>query len=118
MLHAASRVLYGTTQHNPPARFMSEISGESVQETGTGFGSNIFTSSQGNLTGWASNLGQNKSEPEEPRYVSDYETGDAVEHQLFGRGTVVEIDGDNLAIYFAGKGTKKLNASFAPIKKI
>lgn len=118
MLHAASRMLYGTTQHNPPARFMSEISSESVQETSTGFGSNIFTSSQGNLTGWASNLNQTKSIDEEPRYVSDYEEGDAVEHQLFGRGTVVEIDGDNLAIYFAGKGTKKLNASFAPIRKL
>ncbi len=118
MLHAASRMLYGTTQHNPPARFLSEISGESVQETSTGFGSNVFISSQGNLTGWASNLGQNKAHDDEPRYVADYEEGDIVEHQLFGRGTVVEIDGDNLAIYFAGKGTKKLNASFAPIKKL
>jgi len=118
MLHAASRMLYGTTQHNPPARFLSEISGESVQETSTGFGSNMFGSSQGNLTGWASNLNHNKSAEDEPIYVAEYEIGDAVEHQLFGRGTVVEIDSDNLAIYFAGKGTKKLNASFAPIKKI
>jgi DNA helicase-2/ATP-dependent DNA helicase PcrA len=118
MLHAASRMIYGTTQHNPPARFMSEISAESVQETGMGFGSNILSSSQGNLTGWASNLENRKSDVDEPRYVAEFETGDTVEHQLFGRGTVVEIDGDNLAIYFAGKGTKKLNASFAPIKKI
>ena len=118
MMHAASRMLYGTTQHNPPARFLSEISGENVQEASSIFGSgyNGFTSSQPNLTGWVDNLP--KSDQEEPRYVSDYEEGDAVEHSLFGKGTVVEIDGDNLAIYFKGKGTKKLNASFAPIKKL
>jgi hypothetical protein len=51
-------------------------------------------------------------------YVNDFEEGDVVEHQLFGKGTIVEIDGDNLAIYFKGRGTKKLNASFAPIKKL
>ena len=118
MMHAASRMLYGTTQHNPPARFLSEISGENIQEASSSFGSgyNGFTSSQPNLTGWVDNLP--KSDQEEPRYVSDYEEGDAVEHSLFGKGTVVEIDGDNLAIYFKGKGTKKLNASFAPIKKL
>jgi DNA helicase-2/ATP-dependent DNA helicase PcrA len=118
MLHAASRMLYGTTQHNPPARFLSEISGESVQETSMGFGSGLgsLVSSAGNLTGWASKL--KKESNDEPHYAVDYEEGDAVEHPLFGRGTIVEIEGDNLAIYFKGRGTKKLNASFAPIKKI
>jgi DNA helicase-2/ATP-dependent DNA helicase PcrA len=118
MLHAASRMLYGTTQHNPPARFLSEISGESVQETSLGFGSGIgsLTSMSGNLTGWASNLEQKIDH--EPRYVSDFEEGDTVEHSLFGKGTVVEVEGDNIAIYFKGSGTKKLNASFAPIKKL
>jgi hypothetical protein len=68
------------------------------------------------LTGWVENL-QNE-QPNEPRYVADYSEGDSVEHPLFGKGTVVEIEGENLAIYFKGKGTKKLNASFAPIKKV
>jgi DNA helicase-2/ATP-dependent DNA helicase PcrA len=118
MLHTASRMIYGTTQHNPPARFLSEISGESVQETSTGFFSGLGSqvASHENLTGWVSKLEQKTTE--EPRYVSDYEEGDAVEHPLFGKGTVVEVEGDNLAIYFKGKGTKKLNASFAPIKKL
>jgi DNA helicase-2/ATP-dependent DNA helicase PcrA len=118
MMHAASRMLYGTTQHNPPARFLSEISGENVHEGSSSFGlnNNSFSSTNGNLTGWVDSLA-NKND-DEPRYVADFEEGDTVEHSLFGRGTVVEIDGDNLAIYFKGKGTKKLNASFAPIKKI
>jgi DNA helicase-2/ATP-dependent DNA helicase PcrA len=125
MLHATTRMLYGTTHHNPPARFLSEISGESVQETSGGFSSNVresastqqnYQSSQ-NLSGWANEL-QKSPVSDEPRYTSDFEIGDAVEHSLFGKGTVVEMDGDNLAIHFKNKGTKKLNASFAPIKKL
>jgi hypothetical protein len=30
----------------------------------------------------------------------------------------MEIDGDNAVIYFKGKGTRKLNISFAPIEKL
>lgn len=122
MMHATSRMLYGGTQHNPPARFLSEISGESVQEITTGFSNNqhsykpsIYNSSN-DLTGWAENI--SNKDNQEPQYVTDYEIGDAVEHQLFGRGIIVEMDGDNLAIHFKGKGTKKLNAAFAPIKKV
>jgi hypothetical protein len=55
---------------------------------------------------------------DEARYVPDLAEGDGVQHDLFGMGTVVEIDGDNATIYFKGKGTKKLNIAFAPIKKL
>jgi len=125
MLHATTRMLYGGTQHNPPARFLSEISGESVQETSGGFSPNVrehnssqqrFQSSQNN-SGWAHALDKPLNS-HEPRYESDYEIGDNIEHSLFGAGTIVDKDGDNLAIHFKNKGTKKLNASFAPIKKL
>jgi len=48
----------------------------------------------------------------------ELEEGDGVRHQLFGVGTVLELDGDNATIYFKGKGTKKLNIAFAPLEKI
>ncbi len=126
MLHASTRMLYGGMQHNPPARFLSEISAENVQETTSGYSPNSsmassfgqpktnYESSQ-NLSGWVQNLDNNSKELS---YVPDFEVGDAVEHQLFGRGTIVEVEGENVAIHFAHKGTKKLNASFAPIKKL
>jgi hypothetical protein len=50
--------------------------------------------------------------------VPELNEGDTVDHDLFGRGTVVELSGDNATVYFKGKGTKKLNIAFAPIKKI
>ncbi len=54
----------------------------------------------------------------EPRYVPELEEGDSINHQLFGAGTVMEVDGDNAVIYFKGKGAKKLNIAFAPIEKL
>ncbi|HKU18803.1 MAG TPA: UvrD-helicase domain-containing protein [Candidatus Saccharimonadales bacterium] len=44
--------------------------------------------------------------------------GDKVQHQVFGVGTVVELDGENATIFFKGKGVKKLNIAFAPLKKL
>jgi hypothetical protein len=41
-----------------------------------------------------------------------------VRHQVFGEGRVMEMDGDNAVIYFKGKGSKKLNVSFAPLEKL
>ncbi len=127
MLHAASRMLYGGVQHNPPARFLSEISGDSVQETtSSGFighapKSNSFSgfgfNDKPEMTDWTASI-DNQSQTGEPRYVPDFAVGDTVEHQLFGKGSVVDIDGDNVAINFKKVGIKKLNASFAPIKKI
>lgn len=101
LCHASSRLLYGGVQHNPPSRFLSEIEGvESVPDLSYG---QSFAS---------------KPMPEEPRYVPDLNEGDTVRHQVFGTGTVLEIEGDVVAIYFKGKGTRKLNVSFAPLEKV
>jgi hypothetical protein len=54
----------------------------------------------------------------EPRYVPELYEGDSVRHQLFGVGTIVEIDGETATVYFKGKGAKKLNISFAPLEKL
>jgi DNA helicase-2/ATP-dependent DNA helicase PcrA len=50
--------------------------------------------------------------------VPDLNEGDTVRHQVFGEGTVMEVEGDNAAIYFKGKGLRKLNLSFAPLEKL
>lgn len=121
MLCASSRMLYGGVQHNPPSRFLSEIDGE-FQAT-PNF-TNSYSSGFGGSAGWSEDrsvsLGQS-SEPavsNEPRYVPELNEGDQVRHQVFGVGTVMELDGDNAMIYFKGKGARKLNISFAPIEKI
>ncbi|MDO8591472.1 MAG: hypothetical protein Q7R60_00910, partial [bacterium] len=54
----------------------------------------------------------------EPRYVLELAEGDGVQHQLFGLGTVLELEGETATIYFKGNGTKKLNITFAPLEKL
>ncbi|MDB5170787.1 MAG: ATP-dependent helicase PcrA, partial [Candidatus Saccharibacteria bacterium] len=109
MMYATSRLLYGGVQHNPPSRFLSEIDGE-FQANATDYGFE-----PGLLGAPASNQ---QIDPNEVRYVPDLEEGDDVRHEIFGTGTVMELDGDNAVIYFKGKGARKLNIAFAPLKKL
>ncbi len=110
MIYASGRMLYGGTQHNPPSRFLSEIDGQVQTSPSSSFGSPNPFSRSGDT--------QYQSVNDEPHYVPELNEGDNVKHKLFGVGTVLELDGDNATIYFRGKGTKKLNISFAPLEKV
>ncbi len=100
LIHANQRLLYGGMQHNPPSRFLSEI--EPSSQT---------MALQGDMPSY-------DDTSQEVQYIPELSEGDQVRHSLFGSGTVVEIDGENVTIYFKGKGSKKLNLSFAPLEKI
>jgi DNA helicase-2/ATP-dependent DNA helicase PcrA len=140
LLCATSRMLFGGVQHNPPSRFLSEIDANFQADAGSvGFGMSgrgVFGQSGGHGQGgggfnsFAFDSIRNTPEPgvlgtpkeefidDSPRYVPDLEEGDSVRHQVFGQGTIVELNGDVATIYFKGKGAKKLNISFAPLEKL
>ncbi|HET7673791.1 MAG TPA: UvrD-helicase domain-containing protein [Candidatus Saccharimonadales bacterium] len=103
MLYAGSRVLYGGIQHNIPSRFLSEIDGK--------------LSSPASPLAEESFSGQTSASME-PRYVEELHPGDKVRHQVFGVGTVMDIQDDVAIIDFKSKGSKKLNTSFAPIERL
>jgi DNA helicase II / ATP-dependent DNA helicase PcrA len=114
MLCATSRMLYGGVQYNPPSRFLSEIGGTFQPDSGL-----MAPMPLGPPTGQSQMGPLGATVPsDEPRYVPELYEGDTVRHQLFGVGTVMELDGDNATVYFKGKGAKKLNISFAPIEKL
>jgi DNA helicase-2/ATP-dependent DNA helicase PcrA len=117
MVYASSRMLYGGMQHNPPSRFLSEIDAEFVQETNDGFNSGSLQFGMYDDRQYQAPTAP-KPASDEPRYVPDLSEGDGVRHELFGEGTIVEMDGDNATIYFKGKGAKKLNIAFAPLEKL
>ncbi|HVV66845.1 MAG TPA: UvrD-helicase domain-containing protein [Candidatus Saccharimonadales bacterium] len=117
MMYATTRLLYGGLQHNPPSRFLSEIDGEFTTNQGFAF------SQRGGFSGIQEETPTILGAPQtnnsdEPRYVPDLVEGDGVRHQVFGHGTVLEIEGDNVTVYFKGKGTRKLNVAFAPLEKL
>lgn len=109
--YATSRMLYGGLQHNPPSRFLSDFDAkmqvDSVSPDGSMWQSSGDDYSQAH-----------PSYDDEPRYVPELVEGDSVKHQVFGAGTVLEIDGENVTVYFKGKGTKKLHTAFAPLEKL
>src|SRR5207253_2404825 len=105
LLHASSRLLYGGMQHNPPSRFLAEIPNSEV-----GILNFESTSSSSDF--------RLQTSVDEVHYVPELNEGDGVKHQVFGLGTVLEVEGDNATIYFKGKGTKKLNIAFAPLEKL
>jgi len=112
MVYATSRLLYGGMQHNPPSRFLSEIDAEF--QTADSFAPTYGFGAQAQQA----SAGYQDDYNQEPRYVPELNEGDGVRHQLFGVGTVVDIDGDTVTIYFKGKGTRKLNVAFAPLEKL
>lgn len=123
MIYATSRMLYGGSQHNPPSRFLSEIDAEFQLDTSFTFqGLNDMKNSYNEFDQSPSydepSINYDQPVSNEPRYVPDLSEGDTVKHNIFGIGTVVELDGDNATIYFKGKGAKKLNISFAPLEKL
>jgi len=98
-------MLYGSSQHNPPSRFLSEVDGE--HESSTPFAESMFTPQIPD---------QQSDSHFTPEPGAQVAVGAKVKHQLFGIGTVVDIDGDMLSIAFKSKGVKKLNAAFAPLE--
>ena len=126
MLHAHARTLYGGQQHNVPSRFLSEIPSEYSEETityssnlswrNTQKEQNVLAQSQPELIGWTKNT--NSKESSEPHYVVEYNEGDVVEHGIFGKGRVVEVQDDMVAVFFKKAGIKKINVSIAPLTKI
>lgn len=104
LLYATARVLYGGMQHNPPSRFLSEIDGQtSLVEPLPIPG--VFSQDAPVIS-------------TEPRYVVELNQGDTVKHQVFGTGTVMDVEGDNIAVLFKTKGLKRLNSTFAPLEKL
>src|ERR1700760_652588 len=90
MVYATSRMLYGGMQHNPPSRFLSEIDAEYVQETAARFSAGTGGYVSGFRCGGYDDRQYTAPSPAnvddgEPRYVPDYEIGDGVKHQLFGK---------------------------------
>jgi DNA helicase-2/ATP-dependent DNA helicase PcrA len=106
LLFAASRLLYGGMQHNPPSRFLSDIDEDLLQASaGTYDSPPTFSPSAGAFS-------------QETRYVPDLEEGDGVKHKLFGMGTVMHLDGDIATIKFAKSGIKQLDIGLAPLEKL
>jgi DNA helicase-2/ATP-dependent DNA helicase PcrA len=113
MLYATSRVLYGGVQHNPPSRFLSEI----TTNLANNYASSTLPLTNETLPSATNSLATPSLSTQPPELPEFYE-GDRVEHQNFGIGTIISCDGDTVQVRFKNENVKQLNITFAPLKKI
>lgn len=142
LTNAFTRQIFGQSSANPPSRFISEIPAElrhnigmgSAGFSGSGWekrGSRRGIAGSGVEAGGGRVFGQSSASGSRPRkQVSPnagkkaaagmtFAKGDTVDHKVFGRGTVIKVDGDTLHVRFSRTGqTKKLLKDYAPIVKI
>lgn len=106
MLHADSRVYFGSRQNNMVSRFVNDIP-EHLRSSSTRVHRGGWEDVADEFDTW-----QKSGQPE-------LSVGDKIKHEYFGIGTVVGINSEMVKINF-GKvyGTKELSLEFAQLEKI
>lgn len=142
---AWSRMLHGTTQYNPPSRFLDEIPAELIEEVG---GTRMLRAKRDRSSYGASGtsyggdrqrIGGGSEREHRERVVeqaisagsspapSGAETmglriGDDVRHNQWGEGVIIDIEGSGdkaeASVHFPSVGEKRLLLSWAPLEKI
>lgn len=141
LTNAFTRTIFGQSTANPASRFIAEIPQELRKSVGTGSsgfsgsgwekrGSRRGIAGSGTEAGGGRVFGASSASGSRPRKESrdtgkkaaakmSFARGDKVDHKVFGKGTIVKVDGDTLHVKFARSGqTKKLLKDYAPIVKI
>lgn len=141
LTNAFTRTIFGQSTANPASRFIAEIPQELRKSVGTGSsgfsgsgwekrGSRRGIAGSGTEAGGGRVFGTSSASGSRPRKElrdtgkkaaakMSFARGDKVDHKVFGKGTIVKVDGDTLHVKFARSGqTKKLLKDYAPIVKI
>ena len=145
--HAWSRMLYGSTQYNPPSRFLDEIPEALVRvvegsrvvgrrgqaSTFGGSGSSGSYASHSPTSSFSSPIGRNRHEmveralrpaPPTPSGADaiGLRVGDDVRHNTFGEGVIIDLEGTGdktqATVHFRDVGEKRLLLSWAPLEKL
>lgn len=126
LTHAAERMLYGRTDRNRISRFVKELPPDCIEKKEEfGLASTLLHSDSGVQSTHSMTLQQQLAQKraDKPVEVTEqFNAGDRVMHKIFGEGTVLSAkrmaNDTLLEIAFETKGTKKIMANFAKIRKI
>ena len=103
LINARSRVLYGKVSSNIPSRFVNEIGDEYLEKIGK---KDEFLLKP--------KIDKNKMYNDD----NNLHPGDIIEHEKYGMGVVVSIDGSIATISFKKDGLKKLMKNHKSIRKV
>ncbi len=132
LLHTFRRTLYGESEVREPSRFLRDVpqhlirgqTKRAARQESLGLAAGRFLGrTQAGFTPFSPAQGRAPAARERPaaRDLS-FQTGDAVRHQVFGQGVVIESkrvgDDEEVTVAFAGVGLKRLLAGLAPMEKV
>lgn len=143
LTNAKSRMVFGSTSYYRPSRFLDEIPEDLLEHSSDGFGSfggfGSYSGAGARAVSKAKSAFADSSDDYKPKQSVDrgfsgmpkqsasggsldYKAGDTVEHKVFGQGVILSTQpmGNDmlLEIAFTTKGTKKIMAKMAKLKKI
>lgn len=123
MIHSSERVLYGNKQYNRASMFIKELPKENiVKKESESFKSALSFSNKpsGNVS-MAKQMSIFNSAKSSTQDTQSYSVGERIRHKVFGAGTILTVqpmaNDTLLEIAFDTKGTKKVFANFAKLKK-
>jgi len=127
LLFTTQRNIFGSTQSNPPSRFLDDIPPHLVQNVQYS-NPNLQTNPESQSANWRTNRKSGRmenvtfiSKGDAKNYklkTTDYKSGERIHHETFGDGLVISAQGDTLTVAFKKAGLKKISATLAPIRKI
>jgi len=107
LTHTSSRLFFGSRNSNPLSRFAADIPEHLVN----------YSSWEGSLRENSGKLSRSFREEFAEAQYPELNVGDYVEHEIFGKGVVKDIDESIVIISFSG-GTKELSREYAKLKKV
>ena len=137
--NAWSRMLFGTSQYNPPSRFLDEIPAELVEEVGvnrrTGRGGRRADPdagrerivdnalSRGSTAGGGGSARRMSPAPSPSNaHALGFRVGEDVRHPRFGDGIILAIEGEGdkavATVRFPDAGERQLLLSWAPLERL
>ena len=138
LTHAWSRNLWGSSQYNPPSRFLEEIPEHLVEQveggrrasSGGAWGDyrridadrRSMPSSSAEIPKGSGALSTPQGPSRSGADDIDLQVGDDVRHATFGEGVIIALQGAGdkaeARVNFRGKGEKQLLLAWAPLEKL
>jgi len=112
LCHAWSRTIWGSTNYNPPSRFLSEIPSDLLREI----------ESNGSAQRLRGRVGVSVTSGGVRREPPSVSAGDTVMHDRWGEGVVVSVSGSGsdaeATVAFEDEGEKRLLLAYAPLRRV
>ncbi|MFC1645291.1 ATP-dependent helicase [Patescibacteria group bacterium] len=112
LLFTRLRTFFGSTQANPPSRFLDDIPNKLMEENIEKLEDNTFN------TSFNSFKKKKSSKEVDFSNKNNFRDGERVSHPEFGEGIVISKEKGIFTIAFPKQGIKKLSVKHAPLKRV